>query len=511
MIYPPYSQFRSWIKDYKTIPFCRGPIDLSRATADPDIYPVFKRLARENCAYGSTFYLDSFNAGPDARYSFFPLSPAVQRFTAFTQNSFKRTWDSFKGHIRDHRGPRLPVNLPPFYGGAVGYLSYDCGRTFEEGWQTPAPSDTLGMPLMEFAFYDDVACLDHAKNQLYMFSCLPVSEWTGSDSRKAYEDHIDRLDRLARAFLNKMARLPSLQTRGMARQGKPGTVANGQHLWFNSSVVKIKDYISAGDIYQANLSQRIASDFPGTGLDLFGVLREINPSPYSCYLRFPARSHPVSNFEISSCSPELLIKKRGNLVETRPIAGTRPRGRDVKTDRKLKGELLLSEKERAEHIMLLDLERNDLGRVCESGSVKVFKRMAVEKYSHVMHIVSRVRGTLKREKDFFDAVTAVFPGGTITGCPKVRCMEILDEMEPVSRGPFFGSAGWIGYQGDGELNLLIRTAVVQDKPRSRVQSKKRVTIQVGSGIVADSDPEMEYRESLQKAAALLEALGKAPS
>ena len=257
--------------------------------------------------------------------------------------------------------------------------------------------------------------------------------------------------------------------------------------WFVESVKKIKKLIAAGDIYQANLSQRIEADFDGNALDFFGRLRAINPSPYTCYYKAGA-------FEIVSCSPELLLKKRGNIVETRPIAGTRPRGKSGAADARLKGELLLSPKERAEHIMLLDLERNDLGRVCKAGSVRVTEKMTVEKYSHVMHIVSHVRGTLRPGQTFFSALEAAFPGGTITGCPKVRCMEILDGLEPQARGPFYGSAGWVGFNGNAEMNLLIRTALI---------SKGHLALQVGSGIVADSNPQKEHAESLQKAQALL--------
>ena len=260
------------------------------------------------------------------------------------------------------------------------------------------------------------------------------------------------------------------------------------------SVKKIKKFISAGDIYQANLSQRIERSFDGNGLEFFSRLRAINPSPYACYFRVRAGFKPALTFEIASCSPELLIKKRGNTLETRPIAGTRPRGLGAKADAKLRGELLLSPKERAEHIMLLDLERNDLGRVCRAGTVRVTQKMTVEKYSHVMHIVSHVRGALMPGEDFFSALEAAFPGGTITGCPKARCMEILDGIEPVARGPFYGSAGWMDFNEDGEMNLLIRTAVVK---------KEKVTLQVGSGIVADSDPKREYEESLHKARALM--------
>jgi para-aminobenzoate synthetase component 1 len=402
---------------------------------------------------------------------------------------------------------------------------------------------------MDFALYDDIACLDHEKGRVFLFSSIAIDSKSKPDAGKIYESQKLKLARLNEEFRktpydstlmvsvsNHERRCAGSLILRQAQDERPlvlslakdqderGTCVDtnasrereinrapdpgegGNRYWFTQSVLKIKEWIAQGDIYQANLSQKIESKLIGTGLDFFSRLRTINPSPYSCYLRFGA-------YEIASSSPELLIKKQKELVETRPIAGTRPRGKDPACDRKLMGELLLSEKERAEHIMLVDLERNDLGRVCRSGSVKVTRRMTIEKYSHVMHIVSHVQGKLRNGEDIFRALEAVFPGGTITGCPKVRCMEILDEIEPAARGPFFGSAGWIGWQGDAEMNILIRTAVIQELAvrgsRFAVGKKtSKIYIQAGSGIVADSDPEREYEESLHKARALLEALGR---
>lgn len=269
-----------------------------------------------------------------------------------------------------------------------------------------------------------------------------------------------------------------------------------QRLGVNRSVYlaktrRIQRYIAAGDIYQANLTHRLDFSWPPTSSpeNLFDVLRHINPSPYSALMVFP-------DFSLVSSSPELLLRVRGRHVETRPIAGTRPRGGSLERDKKLSGDLFLSPKERAEHIMLVDLERNDLGRVCEPGTVKVSDRMVLEKYSHVMHIVSQVEGRLRPGTDGFHAVKALFPGGTITGCPKIRCCQILQELEEGPRGPFFGSAGWMGLNGDMDLNILIRTALIQ---------RGRLSLRVGSGIVADSIPRKEYEETLHKARAILTA------
>lgn len=255
-------------------------------------------------------------------------------------------------------------------------------------------------------------------------------------------------------------------------------------------VEKAKSYISEGDIYQANLAQRFETGFDGDPFELYLRLRAINPSPFSGFLKF-------RDLAIVSSSPERLVKVEDDRIETRPIAGTRPRGKTVEEDHLLARDLLLNEKEKAEHLMLVDLERNDLGRICESGSVRVTDLMFLEKYSHVAHIVSNIQGTLKPGTAVPDILRAVFPGGTITGCPKVRCMEIIDELEPVARGPYSGSLGYIGFARYMDLNIVIRSVVVKDG---------RAYFHAGAGIVADSDPEREYQETLDKAAAMMAAL-----
>jgi para-aminobenzoate synthetase component 1 len=256
-------------------------------------------------------------------------------------------------------------------------------------------------------------------------------------------------------------------------------------------VKRCKEYIAAGDIYQANLSQRLSGAIDDADpLRLYRMLRTVNPSPFAAFLDF-------GDLQLVSSSPERLVRLRDGVADTRPIAGTRRRGADAAETRELSDELLTNEKERAEHIMLLDLERNDLGKVCDYGTVAVDEMMVVEDYSHVIHIVSNVRGSLASGRDAFDLVRAVFPGGTITGVPKVRCMEIIDELEPVARGPYTGSIGYISNTGDMDLNIIIRTFVIKDG---------NAYVQVGAGIVADSDPAREYFETMQKAEALKKAL-----
>jgi anthranilate/para-aminobenzoate synthase component I len=255
-------------------------------------------------------------------------------------------------------------------------------------------------------------------------------------------------------------------------------------------LARAHEHILAGDIYQANLSHRFAAEFDGSGLDLYRRLRAINPSPFACYLRF-------SDHEVVSCSPERLVRVEHGRVETRPIAGTRPRGADRTSDRRLQRDLLTDEKERAEHLMIVDMARNDIGRVCEHGSVQVERFMRVEGYSHVRHLVSNVVGSLRSDRDALDVLAAVFPGASITGVPKVRCMQIIDGLEEVRRGVYTGSAGYIGLDGSMDFNILIRTFLLQGG---------RAYFHVGGGIVADSDPEREYQETRAKGRALEEAL-----
>jgi para-aminobenzoate synthetase component I len=263
---------------------------------------------------------------------------------------------------------------------------------------------------------------------------------------------------------------------------------------YQKAVQSAKEYIQAGDIFQSNLSLRFQATRTGNenSLALYQQLQALNPSPFASYWR-------TTWGEVVSCSPERLVKREGDRVETRPIAGTRPRGITADKDQDLEEELLANAKEQAEHIMLVDLERNDLGRVCRYGSVEVDELLTIERYSHVMHIVSNVVGELKPQASSIDLIRAVFPGGTITGCPKVRCMEIIEELEPVRRSLFYGSCGWLAPNGDLDLNILIRTLLV---------TEDSVYGQVGAGIVADSDPLQEYLESVQKAKALLTALGR---
>jgi aminodeoxychorismate synthase component I len=384
-----------------------------------------------------------------------------------------------------------PPDLPPFFGGAVGYLSYDLVRQFE-----PLPSmclDDLGVPDLEFAFFDLVAAVDHEQGRLMLIFCPPLERFLGEPREKLYREGCDRLAALEARLTSGQAPLPPQSSIG------PVDFSPEQHASaYIERVLRCQAYISAGDIYQANLSHRFAVSCPGLTrpdrldfeLEAYRRLRTVNPSPFSGVLRFPQTS-------LVSSSPERLVRLNGRRVDTRPIAGTRPRGRTVGEDARFVQDLRTNDKERAEHLMLVDLERNDLGRVCEFGSVRVDEFMALEQYSHVNHLVSNVTGTLRRDATGFDLLRAVFPGGTITGVPKIRCMEVIEELEPVRRGPYTGSMGYISWSGDLDFNILIRTLVV---------ANGKGYLQVGAGIVADSEPAREYEETLHKAQAFLSAL-----
>ncbi len=394
--------------------------------------------------------------------------------------------------MSNYRTARLQ-DLPPFTGGALGFFSYDFVRRFEKIPQKAAPD--LDIPEAYFIFVDMVVAFDHVLNKAWLI-VNPGAREQELGFRKPDPDQWGRIyDKAAarlrtfHAKLESAGRPPDLSREKKGRQY--ALEPNMTQAAFESAVRRCKEYIAAGDIYQANLSQRFSAEFGNADpMKLYEILRDINPSPFAAFLDF-------GDVTLVSSSPERLIRLVNGVADTRPIAGTRRRGKDTGETRLLSAELLANEKERAEHIMLLDLERNDLGKVCDYGSVRVDEMMAVEDYSHVIHIVSNVRGDLAEGRDAFDLLRAVFPGGTITGVPKVRCMEIIDELEPVARGPYTGSIGYISNAGDMDLNIIIRTFVIKDG---------RAHIQVGAGIVADSDPGREYIETLQKAEALKKAL-----
>ncbi|TWI53205.1 anthranilate synthase component I family protein [Halalkalibacter nanhaiisediminis] len=385
--------------------------------------------------------------------------------------------EALKEVLKPYYQDSLP-ELPPFQGGAIGYLSYDIVREIECLEEQAA--DDLGLPDLYFMVFDDVFIYDHQKSEMWVI--------VHGDAGVERE-----LDKRLEEYVMKWTQ--DEQSRPWAKEGwhsseETSVQASFSEGAFCEAVEKIKEYIAAGDVFQVNLSVRQTKELTTEPMHVYETLRTLNPSPYMSYVHTP-------DFQLVSASPELLVKKNGQELSTRPIAGTRSRGKDDEEDALLAATLIDNEKERAEHVMLVDLERNDLGRVSAYGTVEVDELMVIEKYSHVMHIVSNVKGTLDSQYNLYDVIRATFPGGTITGAPKVRTMEIIEELEPVRRSVYTGSIGWIGFDENMELNITIRTMLCKDG---------KAHVQAGAGIVIDSEPKNEYKESLKKARALWRAL-----
>lgn len=467
-----------------------------------------------------SFVLES---GKGGRYTFLGIAPfkTIQgKGFQFQQSERDRkgNWQTVKGHaspldavkawMKPFRSPSIG-ELPKFSGGCTGFWGYDVVRTIEN--IPELASDDLPIPEYMFALYDRIWVWDHQENEVY--ACVH-SYWSPDSSVK----ETDREELLKQTYSKaKIAAEEMVEFwRCLEKVNEDLTVKHQRNLReelsqhdlgiidsasmhpirpafdekaFVHAVRRVQDYIRQGDVFQVNLSVRAARPLEASPEEIYESLRVINPSPYMGLMRF-------ERFALISGSPELLVQLEEGKLRTRPIAGTRPRGKTAQEDDALAEELLANEKERAEHVMLVDLERNDLGRISRYGSVKVDEFMVIEKYSHVMHIVSEVTGELAPGKDAFDVIAATFPGGTITGAPKVRTMEILEELEPVRRGPYTGSMGWIDYNGNMEFNIVIRTLLA---------AEGLGYVQAGAGIVIDSVPEREYVESLNKAKAMWKA------
>jgi para-aminobenzoate synthetase component 1 len=369
-------------------------------------------------------------------------------------------------------------DLPPFVGGGVGYLSYDLCH-FWENLPSKAKDD-LGLPELYIAFYDKVLIIDHLEKRTLISA---VSSFSKRDN-PTIKERIEEIRRLEQK--NDAVKAE----KGVVKPGELFLESNFTKQEYLQAVRKAKNYIREGDIFQVNLSQRFHSRLFVSPYRLYQSLREINPAPFAAYLNF-------NEIKILSSSPERFLRVRGRKIQTRPIKGTRPRGRNEEEDKKLGKELLASEKDRAELLMIVDLERNDLGRVCRYGSVKVEELVKLEAYPTVFHTASTIRGTLAPGKDRIDLLRATFPGGSITGAPKVRAMEIIDELEPTKRSVYTGSLGYFGFNESMDLNIVIRTFLAKNGD---------LYFQVGGGIVADSDPEKEFQETLDKAKALISSL-----
>lgn len=376
-------------------------------------------------------------------------------------------------------------DLPPFCGGMVGYIGYDTVRFFE---QLPQKTqDDLYLPDIVMVLAKNLVIFDHRSHKIKVVACVTHDpKNTPRQRRKLYDKAVFDIDSLI-AELNRPL---SVNHDSYVTPVHLKVRSNYTESQFKNIVTLAKQKIKAGDIIQTVLSQRFEAKVRTDPFNIYRSLRALNPSPYMYFLNF-------DGIHIVGSSPELLIRCENDIVETRPIAGTRPRGKDEKEDQRLALDLLDDPKEKAEHIMLVDLGRNDLGRVCEKGSVKVSEFMTIEKYSHVMHIVSNVKGKLKKDKDIFDVLAASFPAGTVSGAPKIRAMEIIEELESVSRGPYAGCIGYFSFSGNLDTCITIRTIIVKDGV---------AYIQAGAGIVADSNPQKEYIETINKAQAQIAAI-----
>jgi anthranilate synthase component 1 len=508
LIQPSRREFLALAKEHTLVPLYR--------TLTADLETPVSSFLRTAWQERECFLLESVEGGEQVgRYTFIGLNPykrivARGRDIAITEG---RKTTRIQGDIfivlRDALGGHNPARLsgmPPFTAGAVGFFAYDAVRQVERLPQLA--KDELGVPDACLLFFDEVLAFDHVRKQIWL---VVTADTTLDTPAAAYSKAVKRLAKLERRLANPLPRLPKVKLRKKLkvkyRTSKPD---------FLAAVKRIKRYIAAGDIFQAVLSQRFDVAPDTDSFQVYRSLRTVNPSPYMYFLRFtpegplggqPQKPESLSKkskrsetVELAGSSPELLVRVHDGKVEYRPIAGTRPRGANDKEDQAFEDEMLHDEKERAEHVMLVDLGRNDVGRVSQFGSVKVDRLMFVERYSHVMHIVSTIEGRLKPELTAVDALRACFPAGTLSGAPKVRAMEIIEELEPARRGTYGGAVLYADFSGNLDSCIAIRSLLTQNG---------KGYVQAGAGIVADSVPTLEHAESLNKAQAVIRAIGQA--
>ena len=446
------------------------------------------------------FLFESVEGGEQvARYSFLGKDPflvlrargagTVIDRSGVTTDSDEAFIPMMRRLMAEFQSPFVP-GLPRFTGGAVGFIGYDAAAIFEpalqDAWQkAPWVSGANAEDDAGFMLFDTVLAFDHVKHRILIISNARVTP--DEDLGALYQFACAKLDFLERELERGLSQTESHPG------AEPAIRSNLTKERFESGVRKIKEHIAAGDIYQAVLSQRFEADVTADPFTVYRALRHVNPSPYMYFIR-------MGKLAIVGSSPEMLVRVEGSHVETHPIAGTRPRGATEEEDLRLAEELKRNEKERAEHVMLVDLGRNDVGRVCQFGTVKVPQYMALERYSHVMHLVSTVEGRLAEENDHLDALVACFPAGTVSGAPKIRAMQLLVELEPTRRDIYAGAVGYIDFAGNLDFCIAIRTITIRDG---------RARIQAGAGIVADSNAAAEYEETKDKARALLQALAMA--
>jgi anthranilate synthase component 1 len=512
-ILPSRKEFLALAKEHTLVPVCR--------TLTADLETPVSAFLRVAWAEPECFLLESVEGGEQlGRYTFIGLSPfkrIVAQGRHITIAEGRRTstmegdvFEVLRQALSGHKPARLP-GLPPFTAGAVGYFAYDAVRQIEH---LPATAkDEIGIPDACLLFFDEVLAFDHVRKEIWLIVTADVS---GRKAADAYERAVLRLNRLEKRLAQP---LPKMGARKPAHTGKLKIKYRTAKKDFLTAIKRTKEYIAAGDVFQAVLSQRFDVEPEVDSFQVYRALRMVNPSPYMFFLRFapgdtlsgaagPSKKGSraknqlaaAAPLEIAGSSPELLVRVHQGKVEYRPIAGTRPRGATEKEDNALAEEMMHDEKERAEHVMLVDLGRNDVGRVSQFGSVKVDKLMFVERYSHVMHIVSSIEGRLRHDLSAVDALRACFPAGTLSGAPKVRAMEIIEELEPARRGIYGGAVLYADFSGNLDSCIAIRSMLSVDG---------KGYVQAGAGIVADSVPELEHQESINKAQAVIRAIERA--
>jgi anthranilate synthase component 1 len=485
MYYPSYEVFKEKAKEGNLIPVYREIL------ADLET-PVSAFLKIDEGEY--SYLLESVEGGEKwARYCFLGSNPSI-----VFKSKGDKIYVTKNGVIREEKADGNPLNslkrlmseykpvkvdgLPRFFGGAVGYIGYDIVRFFEN---LPHEAiDDLNIHDSVFIITDTILIFDNIGQKIKVVSNAHINN---GDTEGAYRNAVERID----AIINRLkTKDKKFELHSALRTPHSALRANISKEVFKESVLKCKKYIKEGDIFQVVLSQRLETDFQSNPFDIYRALRTINPSPYMYFFK-------LGDIKIVGSSPEVLVRVEDEMVEVRPIAGTRPRGHNEDEDKRLIRELLSDEKERAEHIMLVDLGRNDAGRVSKKGSVEVNELMAIEKYSHVMHIVSNVRGKLEKGMDCYDVLKATFPAGTVSGAPKIRAMEIIEELEPTRRGIYAGAVGYFSFSGNMDMAITIRTLLIKGNT---------AYLGVGAGIVADSEPEREFEETMNKGKALIKAI-----
>jgi anthranilate synthase component 1 len=504
---PSFEDFQS----LASIPFESGKgwaIPVYRTLLADHLTPVtaYERLSARS---QHSFLLESVVGGDRiARYSFLGVNPKTV-IKAYGERVCRGVGDDMvkiispdplkdlERLLESARGVKLrpPAVLPSFVGGAVGFAGYDTVRYLEPEKLQAQPKDDRHLPDLLFGIYDELVIFDHVQKTVLVVATAHIRPGERKTYKEIYADAEARIESLIGTLSQPMAF--ELTSVDLAREGRPAYTANMKKEQYEAAVLAAKEYIKSGDIFQVVLSQRLEAVTGARPFDIYRALRVINPSPFMFYLSSP-------ECVLVGSSPEIMCRVQDGVITNRPLAGTRKRGQTEAEDKALEEDLLADPKERAEHIMLVDLGRNDVGRAAELGSVRVNDVMTVERYSHVMHIVSNVTGQLAADKTVFDAFRTALPVGTVSGAPKIRAMQIIDELEPTKRGPYAGAVGYIDYNGNLDTCIALRTMVIVPEGK-----KWKVYVQAGAGLVADSVPANEHQECINKASALLKAVALA--